>query len=75
MPGKTIIGTYTQSGAPYSATLLDSQQAGVVMNVVDFCTGQLFHWLLTADKAAPLIERLPSNVIGNVTNPNCPNAT
>jgi len=75
VPGKTIIGTYTQSGAPYSATLLDSQQAGVVMNVVDFCTGQLFDWFLTADKAAPLIERLPSNVIGNVNNPNCPNAT
>lgn len=75
LPGKTITGTYTQSGAPYSATLLDSQQAGVVMNVVDFCTGQLFDWFLTENKAAPLIERLPSNVINNVGNPNCPNAT
>ena len=28
VPGKTITGTYTQTGAPYSATLLDSQQAG-----------------------------------------------
>ena len=75
VPGKTITGTYTASGAPYSATLLDSQQAGVVMNVVDFCTGQLFDWFLTENKAAPLIERLPSNVTGNVNNPNCPNAT
>lgn len=74
VPGRTISGTYTQSGAPYSATLLDSQQAGVVMNVVDFCTGQLFDWFLTSTKAAPLIERLPSNVTGNFpNNPNCPN--
>ena len=45
------------------------------MNVVDFCTGQLFDWFLTGDKAAPLIERLPTNVTNNVNNPNCPNAT
>jgi len=75
VPGRTITGTYTQPGAPYSATLLDSQQAGVVMNVVDFCTGQLFDWFLTGDKAAPLIERLPTNVTGNTSNPNCPGAT
>jgi hypothetical protein len=76
VPGRTISGTYTQSGAPYSATLLDSQQAGVVMNVIDFCTGQLFDWFLTDTKAAPLIERLPSNVTGNYPdNPNCPKGT
>ncbi|MEY2517215.1 MAG: hypothetical protein QOJ89_4573 [bacterium] len=75
VPGKTITGTYTASGAPYSATLLDSQQAGVVTNVVDFCTGQLFDWFLTDDVAAPLIERLPTNVTANTSNPNCPGAT
>jgi hypothetical protein len=75
VPGQTITGTYAQSGAPYSASLLDSQQAGVVMNVIDFCTGQLFDWFLTSNKAAALIERLPSNVTGNTTNPNCPDAT
>jgi len=75
VPGRTVTGTYTQSGAPYSAKLLDSQQAGVVMNVVDFCTGQLFDWFLTATKAAPLIERLPSNVTGNTANPNCTGAS
>ena len=74
-PGRTVTGTYVQSGAPYSARLLDSQQAGVVMNVVDFCTGQLFDWFLTSNKAAPLIERLPSNVTGNTSNPACPGAT
>ncbi|MDX6678419.1 MAG: hypothetical protein QOE31_2471, partial [Solirubrobacteraceae bacterium] len=72
---KTISGTYTATGAPYSATLLDSQQAGVVMNVVDFCTGQLFDWFLTDKVAAPLIERLPTNVTGNTANPGCPGAT
>ncbi len=74
-PGRTITGTYTRSGAPYSATLLDSQQAGVVMNVVDFCSGQLFDWFLTSDKAAPLIERLPTSVTNNTSNPGCPGAT
>ncbi|MEA2193173.1 MAG: hypothetical protein QOI73_3294 [Solirubrobacteraceae bacterium] len=75
VPGKIITGTYTQSGAPYSATLLNTQQAGVVMNVVDFCTGQLFDWFLTSTRAAPLIERLPTNVTQNTTNPDCPGAT
>ncbi|HWC27670.1 MAG TPA: DUF6081 family protein [Solirubrobacteraceae bacterium] len=75
VPGRTVSGTYIASGAPYSATLLDSQQAGVVMNVVDFCTGQLFDWFLTGDKAAPLIERLPTSVTANTSNPNCPGAT
>jgi hypothetical protein len=71
VPGRTVTGTYVQSGAPYSAKVLDTQQAGVVMNVVDFCTGQLFDWFLTSTKAAPLIERLPSNVTGNTANPAC----
>ncbi len=75
VPGRTITGTYTATGAPYSATLLDAQQAGVVMNVVDFCTGQLFDWFLTEDTAVPLIERLPSNITANTSNPNCPGAT
>jgi hypothetical protein len=72
--GRVVHGTYVQSGLPYSAPLMDSQQAGVVMNVVDFCTGQLFDWFVTETTAAPLIERLPSNVTGNTSNPACPGA-
>ncbi len=73
-PGRVVTGTYTQSGAPYAASTIEAQQAGVVMNVVDFCTGQLFDWFVTSTTAVPLIERLPSDVTGNTSNPNCPGA-
>ena len=59
----------------YHASVLQGQQAGVVLNMVDFCTGQLFDWFLAEDTAFPLIERLPTNVTGNTDNPNCPGAT
>jgi hypothetical protein len=74
-PGRVVHGTYIQSGAPYAARTIEAQQAGVVLNVVDFCTGQLFDWFVTSTTAVPLIERLPSNVTGNTANPNCPGAT
>jgi Family of unknown function (DUF6081) len=59
----------------YSARLLDGQQAALVMNVLDFCTGQLFDWFIASDKAFALIERLPSTVTGNLSNPDCHEAT
>lgn len=67
-PGRIIHGTYVQSGAPYAEPTLEGQQAGVVMNVIDFSTGQLFDWFVSGHTAFALIERLPSNVtgIGNV---------
>lgn len=73
-------GTWTDPAAPpqapdYHATVLEGQQAGVVLNMVDFCTGQLFDWFLTSNTAFTLIERLPTNVTGNTSNPNCPGAT
>jgi Family of unknown function (DUF6081) len=55
----------------YSARLLQGQQAALVMNVLDFCTGQLFDWFVASDTAFALIERLPSTVTGNVSNPDC----
>lgn len=73
-PGRVIHGRYTQSGEPYAQSTIEAQQAGVVMNVIDFCTGQLFDWFVTSHTAVPLIERLPSNVTGNTSNPNCPGA-
>jgi hypothetical protein len=60
--------------APYQANVLQGQEAGVVMNMVDFCTGQLFDWFLAGNTAFTLIERLPTNVTLNTTNPNCPGA-
>jgi hypothetical protein len=58
----------------YEAPVLQGQQAGVVMSMVDFCTGQLFDWFVAGDTAFALIERLPSNVTGNTSNPGCPGA-
>jgi hypothetical protein len=70
-------GTWTDPANPptapdYKAKLLEGQQAGVVLNMIDFCTGQLFDWFLSSNKAFTLIERLPTNVTNNTTN--CPGA-
>jgi hypothetical protein len=59
----------------YSARLLQGQQAALVVNVLDFCTGQLFDWFIASDTAFALIERLPTTVTGNVSNPDCRDAT
>lgn len=61
-PGRVIHGTYDQSGAPYAEPTLEGQQAGAVMNVIDFSTGQLFDWFVSGSTAFALIERLPSSV-------------
>jgi hypothetical protein len=61
--------------APYTANVLQGQQAGVVMNMIDFCTGQLFDWFVAGKTAFTLVERLPTDVTGNTSNPNCPDAT
>ncbi len=79
-PAPAPAGSWTNPLSPpaapiYQARVLQGQQAGVVLNMVDFCTGQLFDWFLAEDTAFPLIERLPSNVTGNTGNPNCPGAT
>lgn len=61
-PGRVIEGSYVQSGAPYAAATLEGQQAGAVMNMIDFATGQLFDWFVAGGSAFSLIERLPSSV-------------
>ena len=63
-PGRVIAGTYSLSGAPYAQPTFEGQQAGAVMNVIDFATGQLFDWFISGSRAFTLIERLPSNVTG-----------
>lgn len=60
---------------PYAAHVFEGQQAGAVMNMVDFCSGQLFDWFISGRRAFALIERLPTNVTGNTANPSCPGAT
>ena len=71
-PGRVIHGTYIATGAPYAEPTLEGQQAGAVMNVVDFATGQLFDWFISGTTAFALIERLPSNVTGNTTDTSSP---
>ncbi len=70
VPGRVVHGTYGPpgsypNGAPYEATVTETQQAFVTLNMVDFATGQLFDWLVTDDSASTLIERLPSSVTGS----------
>jgi hypothetical protein len=70
--GRVVHGTYGPpfshpSGAPYSATVFEGQQAGAVMNMINFETGQLFDWFVSGTRAFALIERLPSSVTGNTT--------
>ena len=72
-------GTWTDPAHPpttptYHGKLVQGQEAGVVLNMIDFCTGQLFDWFLAGNSAFTLIERLPSNVSGNTANPGCPGA-
>lgn len=82
--GHVVNGVYGPPGSwsladpqarPYRATVLEGQQAGVVLNMIDFCTGQLFDWFVAGNSAFPLIERLPTTVTGNTSNPSCPGAT
>jgi hypothetical protein len=42
------------------------------MNMVDFATGQLFDWFVSGNTAFTLIERLPSSVTGNTSDPSSP---
>jgi hypothetical protein len=75
--GGTVHGTYGPpgsypNGAPYSAHVLQGQEAGAVMNMVDFATGQLFDWFVAGNTAFTLIERLPSSVSGNTSDSSSP---
>ena len=73
--GRVIHGCYGPPGSyanvgdpcvqPWSQSALQGQQAGVVLNMINFRTGQLFDWFVSDNEVFALIERLPSNV----TNP------
>ena len=54
---------------PFSQTVLQGQQGGVVLNMINFDTGQLFDWFVAGDSAFALIERLPSTVTGSPGTP------
>jgi hypothetical protein len=54
---------------PFSHTVLEAQQAGVVLNMINFETGQLFDWFVSDNTAFALIERLPTEVTGSPGTP------
>lgn len=83
VPGHVVHGQYGPPGSydagntsatPYAQPVLEGQQAAVVLNMIDFCTGQLFDWFVSSSRAFPLIERLPTTITGNTANPDCPGA-
>ncbi|MGE0878493.1 MAG: DUF6081 family protein [Acidimicrobiia bacterium] len=72
-PGRVIHGCYGAPGSwdgattcatPWSQPTFEGQQAGVVLNMINFATGQLFDWFVSENRVFALIERLPSNVTG-----------
>jgi len=72
--GRVIHGCYGPPGSwdgvapcarPWSQTARQGQQAGVVLNMVDFQSGQLFDWFVSGDRVFALIERLPTVVTGS----------
>lgn len=75
VPGRVVHGCYGPAFSylnvgdpcahPWSATAIEGQQAGVVLNMINFATGQLFDWFVSDHEVFALVERLPSNV----TNP------
>jgi hypothetical protein len=72
--GRTIAGTYGPpgsypSGSPYSSIAFEGQQAGAVMNMINFATGQLFDWFISGNRAFTLVERLPSSVTNPALDP------
>lgn len=60
--GHVVHGVYVPSGAPYTARVLQGQQAAATLHLIDFASGQLFDWFVSGSTAFPLIERLPSIV-------------
>ena len=73
--GRVIHGCYGPPGSftaltdpcdhSYAQVAREGQQAGVVLNMVNFETGQLFDWFLSGNTAFALIERLPTAVTGS----------
>jgi len=74
-PDRLILGCYGAAfsypsvdapcDVPYEEVAKQGQQAGVVLNMINFETGQLFDWFISEDKAFALIERLPTVVTGS----------
>ncbi len=68
-PAFSYVAVGDPCSAPYTGVATQGQQAGVVLNMINFETGQLFDWFVAGDTAFALIERLPTNVTGNPGTP------
>lgn len=67
--GYSYVDANAPCASPFQQTVLQGQQAGVVLNMINFQTGQLFDWFISRDRAFALIERLPSTVTGSEGTP------
>lgn len=77
--GREIIGCYgpplsysdvtSPCSVPFRHTVREGQQAGVVLNMINFETGQLFDWFVSGTSVFALIERLPTTVTGSPGTP------
>jgi hypothetical protein len=54
---------------PFQQVVRQGQQAGVVLNMINFETGQLFDWFVSGNTVFALIERLPTEVTGSPGTP------
>lgn len=64
-PSESYLSTAHPCAQPYTATLLEGQQAGATLHMIDFATGQLFDWFVSGSTAFILTERLPAVVVGS----------
>ncbi len=74
--GRVVHGCYGPPGSyvpgcaqPFTQVVREGQQAGVVLNMINFQTGQLFDWFVSSGKVFALIERLPTSVTGSPGTP------
>jgi hypothetical protein len=74
-PGRVIRGHYTDTpdgGRPYAQSLMEAQQAALVLNMTNVETNQLFDWFVSGQQAFALIERLPSHMTNPTLSPGDP---
>lgn len=79
VPGRVVHGCYGPAfsypsldapcAAPFRQEVFEGQQAGVVLNMINFETGQLFDWFVSGGEVFALIERLPTVVTGSPGTP------
>jgi hypothetical protein len=71
-PPGSFVDVNAPCDQPWEQVALQGMQAGVVLNMINFATGQLFDWFVSENQVFALIERLPSNVTNPAAQPGDP---